>query len=305
VRWAAAFLFASSLPGATFYLTVAGLGGEPEYEQRFNGWASDLEKVHKATPDARVETIKGAAATRAGVRGALERIAKEAKAEDALVVMLIGHGSHDGSDYKFNLAGPDITGVELAGLLDRVPASRQLVAVMTSASGGAIRELHRENRVVITATKTGTERNAVVFARYWVEALRDSAADVDKNETISALEAYRYADQKTSRFYESQQRLSTEHAMLDDTGKGEGARTPSPDNGYGLVASAFPLMRLSTASATVMTADRRKLLARKEELEGQIDRLKYQKAAMPLDEYKRRLGAVLLELAKVQAELDK
>ena len=50
--------------------------------------------------------------------------------------------------------------------------------------------------MVITATKTGTEKNATVFARYWVEALRDPAADTDKNETISALEAFRYAERK-------------------------------------------------------------------------------------------------------------
>ena len=41
------------------------------------------------------------------------------------------------------------------------------------------------------------EKNATVFGRYWVEALRDPAADVDKNETISALEAFQYAEKKT------------------------------------------------------------------------------------------------------------
>ena len=42
-----AFLLISALPvrGATYYLTVAGLGGEPEYEQQFTGLAKDLDKA--------------------------------------------------------------------------------------------------------------------------------------------------------------------------------------------------------------------------------------------------------------------
>jgi len=40
---------------------------------------------------------------------------------------------------------------------------------MTSSSGGSIDALRRPTRVVIAATKTGTEKNATVFARYWAE----------------------------------------------------------------------------------------------------------------------------------------
>ena len=60
---------------------------------------------------------------------------------------------------------------------------------MTSSSGGCIEVLRKPNRVLITATKTGSEKNATVFARYWAEALRDPAADSDKNETVSAQNA--------------------------------------------------------------------------------------------------------------------
>ncbi len=140
--------------------------------------------------------------------------------------MLIGHGTYDGVEYKFNIPGPDITGAELAALLDRVPAARQLVVNMTSSSGGSIEFLRKPNRVVITATKTGTEKNATVFARYWAEALRDPAADADKNETVSALEAFHYAQRKTTEFFDTQKRLATEHAVLEDTGKGEGEHDP-------------------------------------------------------------------------------
>ena len=142
------------------------------------------------------------APTREQIRARFAELAKQAKPADALVVMLIGHGTFDGVDYKFNIPGPDITGAELAALLDRVPATRQCVVNMTSSSGGSIEALRRPNRVVIAATKTGTEKNATVFARYWAEALRDPAADTDKNEAISALEAFRYAQRKTAEFFD-------------------------------------------------------------------------------------------------------
>ena len=50
---------------------------------------------------------------------------------------------------------------------------------------------------------------------------------------------------------------------------------------------------------------KRALLDKKEELEQTIDKLKYEKAAMDDDDYKKQLTAALLELARVQAELDK
>ncbi len=307
MKLAALLLMISGVTRATtFYVTVAGLGGEPDYEQRFSMWAGEIEAVLKsAGGDAKIETLKGPAATRANVRAALERVAHQAKPDDAVVVMLIGHGNFDGVDYKINLPGPDLSGAELASLLDRVPAARQLVVNMTSASGGAINALRKENRVVITATKTGTERNATVFPRFWVEALRDPAADTDKNETISALEAFHYSQQKVADYFETQKRLATEHPMLEDTGKGEGVREPSAANREGLHAASFPLVRLGAASAIANNPEKKRLLDKKDQLEQQIDLLKYNKAALAPEEYKKKLTALLLDLAKTQQELDK
>jgi len=290
----------------TFFVTVAGLGGEPDYEQRFKAQAEEIDKLIRAGgPDVKVQTLSGAQATKAQMQSALSQIAKEAKPTDVLVVMLIGHGSFDGIEYKFNVPGPDISATELAGLLDRIPASRQLVVNMTSASGGSRAALEKPKRAVISATKSGSEKNATVFARYWVEALRDPTADTDKNDSVSALEAFVYAEQKTTQFYDTQKRLATEHPMLEDTGQGDGARKPSPENGEGLVASQITLLHIGAAQVAANTPEKKALLAKREELEQAIDKLKYEKAAMRAEQYKQQLQALLLELAKTQAELDK
>ena len=285
-------------------MTISGLGGEPDYDQRFKMWATDIDgSLKKAGGDATVVTMQ--APTREQIRARFAQLAAEAKPADAFVLMLIGHGTYDGVDYKFNIPGADITGAELAALLDRVPATRQLVVNTTSSSGGSIAALRKPNRIVITATKSGTEKNATVFARYWAEALRDPAADTDKNESVSALEAFRYAQRKATESYDSQKRLATEHAVLEDTGKGEGEKTPSAENGEGKLAGAFTVVRLGANAAAARDPAKRALLDKKEALEQAIDTLKYDKAAIPSDEYKKQLTQLLLQLATTQEALEK
>ncbi len=297
---------AAALRADTFYFTIAGLGGEPEYEQRFSGWAKDLDKLlHEVEPHAKIKTLYGAEATRANIEAYLREISKEAKPDDSVVLMLIGHGTSDEFDYKFNLPGPDLSASQLAALLDKLPAQHQLIVNMTSASGVSIMTLEKPMRVLITATKAGTEKNATVFPRYWIEGLRDPAADTDKNEIVTALEVFRYAEDKTEKFYETQKRLSTEHALIEDAGKGEGVKLPSAENGEGLTAGRFAVLHLGAAAAQSRDPAKLALLKKKEELEAAIDDLKYRKASMAAQEYRRQLQTFLLELAKTQEALDK
>jgi hypothetical protein len=291
---------------ATYYVTVAGLGGEPDYEQRFTANAMDLDKIFKSGTGGHVYTLTGKQATKAKLTEAMEQVARDAKAEDDLVVTLVGHGSFDGVEYKFNLVGPDVTALELAGLCDKVAAKRQLIVDTTSASGGAVVALERPGRAVIVATKSGTEKNATVFARYWVEALQDPTADTDKSDSISAMEAFAYADRKTAEFYTSQKRLATEHAEFEDTGKGDAVRASAAGPGReGALMASIAVVRIGAAQASMNDPAKRDLMAKKEDLEQKIDGLKYQKAAMEPGEYKKELTAALVELAKVQEALDK
>jgi hypothetical protein len=307
--WLWAFLvllLAVPARAGTYYVTVAGLGGEPDYDQRFTGLAKDLDKLFKASsPEAHVYTLMGADSNRAHMTDTLNTIAREAKPEDDFVLILIGHGTYDGVQYKFNLAGPDISAEELASMCDHIPSKRQLIVNTTSASGGSIPALQKAGRAVITATKSGTEKNATVFARYFVEALQDPTADMDKNEVITALEAFQYADRKTAEFYDSQKRLATEHPNFEDTGKGQPVRAAATDSGEGLLLSTFTVIRMGAAQQAANDPAKRELMAKKEELEQKIDVLKYQKAAMDPNDYKTQLTQALVDLAHVQEDLDK
>jgi hypothetical protein len=289
---------------SVYYVTIAGLGGEPDYEQRFTANARDLDKLFKASGNgAHVYTLTGTDATRAHLTETLTSIARDAKPEDDFVLIMIGHGSFDGVDYKFNLVGPDITAAELAGVCDRISTKRQLIVNATSSSGGSVAALEKPGRGVIAATKNGTEKNATVFARYWVEALQDPTADLDKSDSISAMEAFVYAQRKTAAFYESQKRLATEHPIFEDTGRNEPVREPSKSEG--ILLASFPVLRIGAAQKQANDPAKQSLLAKKEDLEQKIDALKYQKAAMDPADYKQQLTAALVELAQVQQELDK
>jgi hypothetical protein len=306
MKLAALVLMMAALPAqaSVYYVTVAGLGGEPDYEQRFTANAKDLDKLFKASGSgAHVTTLTGNQATRDQLTSTLSSIAHDARPEDDFVLILIGHGSYDGSEYKFNLPGPDITAHDLAVLCDHIAARRQLIVNATSASGGSVAALEKPGRGVIAATKSGTEKNATVFARYWVEALQDPTADVDKSDSISAMEAFEYAQRKTAAFYESQKRLATEHAVFEDTGKSEPVREPSRSEG--VLLASFPVLRIGAAQKQANDPAKQALLAKKEDLEQQIDALRYQKAAMDPADYKQKLTAALVQLAQVQQELDK
>jgi hypothetical protein len=300
------FLVLLSAKADSFYIIVSGIGGTPEYDSQFAKWAGDLKKeLENSGPGTHVTQLSGSDATRERIEQQLRQAAGELKPEDVLGVFLIGHGTFDGTDYKFNIAGPDITAIELANLLNRNPARRQLVVNMTSCSGASAAALAKTGRVVITATKSGTEKNVTVFPRFWIDALRDPGADTDKNGTLSTLEAFRYTERKTAAYYESEKLLATEHATLSDSASAKPVRNPSAENGQGLLAARLPLIRPQIETAESASPEKESLLGKKENLEAEIDKLKYQKAAMAPDEYKQRLTALLLELARTQAQIDK
>ncbi len=277
------------LPGVTHFVVVGGLGGEPDYAERFEQEASDLAEVASNTVgDEQVALLTGLGATREALEARLGELVGEATEEDAVVLYLIGHGTFDGEDYKFNITGPDITAARLAELLDNLVATRQVVVNMMSCSGAIIEPLVKDGRILITATKNGRERNATVFSRYWTTAFEDADADLDKDESITVQEAYEYAVGKVATFYESAQRLASEHARIEGSG-----------------SETFLLARLGENAALAQDPQMAPLFKRREELRMEIDALKLRRDGLAEAEYFDQLQSLLLQLATIDVQIEK
>ena len=266
----------------TRMVVVAGLGGEPDYARAF-AQHGDVSARHAEAAGATVTLLTAEAASGEAIRDAIEAIARESNETDTVVVQLIGHGTFDGEHYRFNVPGPDPTAADLADWLKPVTAKRQLAVIATSASGAAQETLQREGRAVITATRHGRERNASLFAGFWVEALNAPAADLDKDDRISADEAFRFAEREVASYYEEQQRIATEHPRLEG------------DAGTFILARTAPEEPVEPASVH--------LVSRVEELTGAIDALRADRRVLSDDDYFTKLQELLLELAKVDREL--
>jgi hypothetical protein len=94
-----------------------------------------------------------------------------------------------------------------------------------ASSAPFLKELSGPNRAVITATKSGSELNFARFGDYLSKAIGDVAADLDKDGQTSLFEAYLAASKETEKFYKTEGRLATEHAILDDNSDGQGVRS--------------------------------------------------------------------------------
>jgi hypothetical protein len=298
----------------TFALVVTGLSGEARYAEEFHDWALKLrsaaEKRHglprrrltylAERPERDPGQIDGRS-TREGVEAALSAIARQARPGDLVFVLLVGHGSHQGTESRFNLPGPDLTAADFARLIAPFAAQRVVFVNASSASGEFVKALAGPGRVVVTATKSGTERNESVFGGHFVEALSGDVADQDKDGRVSVLEAFDYARREVARAYEKGNRLLTEHALLDDDGDGVGSAEPGPERADGGLARRTFLAPNGSAEATAegAAADPALLVLRREqrEIEERIEALKARKAALPADEYEARLGELFLELA--------
>ena len=138
--WFAAVLLVACLPvqAAVQVLVVSGLGGDTEYAARFASQAGHIAQASRsvAGDPQRVRQLSGEAATAAAVEQSLTGLAGSLRSGDLLILVLIGHGSFDGSEYRYNLPGPDLTGTRLVKLLAAfAPGVQQRVLVTTSASG--------------------------------------------------------------------------------------------------------------------------------------------------------------------------
>jgi len=279
---------ASTAHAELYYLIVGGIGGEPKYQEQFDKEVASLASVaRKSTGDARVTVLQGDKATRDALEKSFASLAKKVKAADSLAVFLVGHGSYDGEAYKLNLPGPDIDGDGLAKLLKSVPARQQLVVNATSASGAILEKWAGDGRTLITATKSGMERNATRFADHWAKALADGSADINKNGVITAQEAFDYASREVEDSFKKAGTLATEHPQL----KGD-------------AAARFTVARLGGQATPAATPELAALNQEKDRLDDEIEALRGRRTQMANDQYLSELQALLVKLADVQAKID-
>lgn len=282
-----------SAPPPIHVLIVTGVSGEPGFAQAFAAQArmiiTSLGKAgiagERITWLAETEQAQTAGrSTKERVEQELVRIAGVAGAAEQVLLVFIGHGTDQGEP-KLNLPGPDLTAADLARVLSGYGTRPVALVVAASSSGGFAERLAGPGRLIITATRTGQERNETRFGHWFAQSFAGGAADIDKDGALSLLEVYAYTVREVAREYESTNRILTEHARLTDS-------TLARQFVFGGPADALPA-----------NAATRALVEKKRALETQIAALRGRKAQMDSTAYERQLETLLVELAEVNQAL--
>lgn len=289
-------------------IVLQGAGGTEEYGELFSQWT---ERWIAAAQRGGLSPLRSIAGTQEeGVTQKAEFVktlsSLEHDSSAPLWIVMIGHGTYDGREAKFNLDGPDLTAKELDDLL--APVTRTVIVInCASASAPFLEELSQSNRIVVTSTRSGDQVNFARFGDALSMAIGDSNADLDKDQQTSLLEAFLIASRKTLEFYEADGRIPTENALIDDNGDGKGTRANAFE-GVRVVAQAEEAGRLLDGFQAhqfhLIPNDRdRKLppevLAQRNELEKQIELLRLRKREFEEDEYYSELEALFLKLARL------
>ena len=304
-------LTSSTMLAQTHLVIVSGLGGDKKYTDSFMNISESLASAASkrfALPDSEIfwfgeDSVSKrphyrGQSTKVNVERELGQIAGRAKPGDQVVIVLIGHGSGEGDETKLSIPGPDLSARDFQALLGRLSAQKVAFINLSSASGDMLPLLSGPNRVIITATKSAFERNESHFAQFFVDAMTKDVADTDKDGRVSLLEAFRYAVVETKRLYETDTKLQTEHAQLEDMGMKVGVTEPDGRTGEGLLARRFFLDAAFVPRAAASDAQLATLYKDKFTIEDQIDQLRTKKAAMTADAYDDALEGLLVQLAR-------
>lgn len=280
-------------------ILVRGALGDASFEEGFAEMESAWSRASEAAGDIRLHRVT----SKEELREALNGICSVESGE--LWIVLIGHGTHDGRAAKFNLEGEDASAEELASWL--APWTKPLIVINTaSASGPFLPALSGKDRVVVTATQSGGEVYAPAFGLHLARVIAAPEADLDRDGAVSILEATVVAADRVAAQYETENRLATEHALLDDNGDGKGTRA---DWFEGLKLARQPKeaasadgQRARQISFVRSLADRgltEEQRRHRDELERSLDELKSRRKEMGEGDFFRKAEEILLELGRV------
>ncbi|HTI39518.1 MAG TPA: hypothetical protein VL484_18290 [Vicinamibacterales bacterium] len=291
-----------------YVLIVSGAAGEPQYADRYDAWRKALVDAcvnRMAIEPSHVDALfdggdEAHAASAQNVKRVLDSLRRKMHADDVALVVLIGHGTFDGVEAKFNLVGPDLTSGQWAALLK--PLTGRLVLVDTSAASFPfLQELSGPRRIVITATDSGAQRFDTIFPEYFVHAFDDPSSDLDKNGRVSIWEAFLSASLGVRRHYEERGQLATERALLDDDGDGRG-REAGEEGTDGAEASRLYLDP-DVADAPATDEQLIMLLQKRAALQVDVQGLQQRRLLMTPDEYAREFERLMIELARTTREI--
>jgi hypothetical protein len=293
-----------------YALVIAGASGGKEYAAQYANWTDSLSRVLVERLKMRTEAVTvltdsdqpSRASTADNVRAAVGDLRARMTRDDILVIVLIGHGTFDGVDAKFNLVGRDLESAEWSALLKTVPG-RLVVVNTTAGSFPFIERLAAPRRIVISATDSVAQRFDTVFPQYFIKSFEDESADLDKNGRVSIWEAFAFASAGVRRHYQQRGQLSTERALIDDNGDGVG-RGVADDGEDGSAASRTYLDE-SQPGAAPTDEELLRLLQRRSLLEADADELKIRRAFLPAADYAKEFERLMIELAKVSREIRK
>lgn len=291
-------------------ILVTGAAGAAEYGALFEEWA-EMWRQHAIAGNVTVTEV-GIQADEIDDRTRLQRqlSAAEESRDLPLWIIYLGHATDDGRTAKLNLRGPDVSSGELAAWLRGVRRPTAIV-LCSSAAGRFVPALAGDRRVVICATKGREEINFSRFGGYFVTAMEDPSADLDKDEQVSLLEAFLMASREVEEFYKRDGRLATEHAVLDDTGDGASVRADVFRGIHRVDVESLEAGELADGVFAhqwhlLPSPEERELppeLARQRDLlEREVYRLRTRKQNLSEDEYYAELESLFLRLAHVYAE---
>lgn len=288
-------------------IVVVGAPGDDEYGEVF---AEEVKQWRDtaAAAEATLHVIGDAPAASTSDKDRLLKLLgaePRAATEPPLWLVLIGHGTFDGRTAAFNLRGPDLSPAELSTALAEMPRPTVIVNT-TAASAPFLTALSAPGRAVVTATKSGQERNYARFGRYFARRVADPAADLDKDDQTSLFEAFLSAARDTAEFYEGEGRIATEHPLLDDDGDGRGVRFDFFQRGRlvkrpaGEAAAdgdfARRLHLKSAAADRSLSPDHR---TTRDQLEAELAQLRLRKTTLLDAEYFIELERILVALARL------
>jgi hypothetical protein len=293
-----------------YAIIVAGASGGPAYAQQYRTWTDSLRQVlieRLGFDPAHVTALgdpseRGSAATAVNVRRAIDQRRSQLQPDDLLLLFLVGHGTFDGVDAKFNLVGPDLEVAEWAAMLRAVPG-RLVIVNAAPASSPFVERLSGPRRVVISATDSAVQRFDTVFPEYFIGAFKEDAADIDKNGRTSVWEAFAWAAGAVRRYYQERGQLATERPLLDDNGDGVGREASA----QGLDGAVSSRTYLAPAAAGAAPTDEKlvELLHRRASLVAEVEELQVKKAFLSADEYAREFERIMVALARVGREIRK